>query len=425
MRVEPRTRPHDRRIHASDAGVDVGRPARITRDARVIALLILLIGAPSFAETSPRSRELTREGFGRAYALDFMESASLFERARVADPSDPAPARALAAVTWVQILFAQGVATFEAFVGDASDDAVRRPPVDPTLAANFMKNVTEAIALAEHRVTAARPDTDAQYQLGASTGLLALYRATVEGRTWAAFVEGRRAVRIMERVRERQPNHREATLILGMYRYAVSTLSWPKRMLAKAAGMPGDRAGGIELLELAATPPADTATDASLLLAVVYNRERRYAAAAHHLTRLRTRHPENRLLVLNAAATALAASRPADAAQAITAVLTSGPQFDRPPVLGERAMWFYIRGAARTALGAAGAAEDLQRALTSEPRDWIRARAHLELAKLALQAGDDAQATAQLEAAEKYGRRAGDSMSIEGARRLKQQRQAP
>ena len=337
--------------------------ARLTRDARAIGLLLILLnGLSSSAEASPLSRELTREGFGRAYELDFLESESLFKRARDADPSDPAPARAMAAIAWMQILFAQGVATFEAFVGDASDDTVQRPAVDHTLAAAFSENAAEAIALSKRQVPADETGIDAQYQLAASTGLLALYRATVEGRTWAAFVEGRRAVRIMERVRERQRNHRECALILGMYRYAVSTLSWPKRMLAKAAGMPGDRDGGIELLEFASTPPADTATDASLLLTVVYNRERRYSAAMQHLERLRERHPGNRLLVLNAAATALAASRPADAAKTITEALAVGPRFDQPAVLGERAMWFYLRGAARTALGEPGAAEDLQRA---------------------------------------------------------------
>ena len=382
-----------------------------------VLVLLLLTGAWS-ADASPASRALTQEGFKKAYALDFVESLSFFERARDADRSDPAPARAAAAITWMQILFGQGVATFEAFIGEATEDSVRRPTVDPTLAGRFIRDVTEAIELSDRQVGADRADVDARYQLGASTGLLALYRATVEGRTWAAFVEGRRAVRTMERVREQQPHHREAALILGMYRYAVSTLSWPKRMLARAAGMPGDRDGGIELLESAASPSSATATDAALVLIVVYNRERRHAAAMHHLKRLRDRHPENRLIELNAAATALAASEPARAADTVTSALARGPRFDRPAVLGERAMWFYIRGAARAALRARGATEDLQRALTSEPRDWIRARTHLELAKLALLAGDEARALAELDAAERYGRRAGDSVPVKEARRL-------
>ena len=391
--------------------------------AVALGLVVLRLMGQSSAEASPQSRELTREGFNSAYASDFAKSALLFERARKADPSDPAPARAAAAVTWMQILFAQGVATFEAFVGEASADSVRRPPVDQTLADRFLTCVNEAIVLSERQVTADPRDIEAQYQLGASTGLLALYRATVEGRTWAAFVEGRRAVRTMERVRALQQDHREAALILGIYRYAVSTLSWPKRVLANAAGMPGDREGGIKLLELAASRSAETATDASLVLSVIYNRERRHGEAMRHLTQLQERHPENRLLVLNAAATALAGSEPARGADAVTSILTRAPRFDQPAVLGERAMWFYIRGAARTALRAPGATEDLQRALTSEPRDWIRARTHLELAKLALHAGDEAQTSAHLEAAERYGRRAGDRVPVEGARRLRSQQE--
>lgn len=121
----------------------------------------------------------------------------------------------------------------------------------------------DAVRLAQSQLAVRPDDTDVQYQLGASSGLLALYRGTVEGRTLAAFTEGRRAVAIMERIRERDSGHREAALLPGIYRYAVSTLSWPKRMLAAAAGMAGDGDGGIRLLETAASEPAETATDAA------------------------------------------------------------------------------------------------------------------------------------------------------------------
>lgn len=383
-----------------------------------LVLLVLLIAALSSAHASTRSRALTRQGYAEAYALNFPESLGTFAEARRADPRDPAPARAIAAITWMEILFAQGVATFEAFQGDASGDSVQRPTVDPAMAARFLTSAREAIQLAEQQVESNPTDAEALYQLGASTGLLALYRATVEGRTWAGFVEGRRAVRLMERVRQQQKGHREAALILGMYRYAVSTLSWPKRMLASAAGMPGDRAGGIAFLEAAAAPPAETETDASLLLVIVYNREGRHAEALRHLRQLREQHPGNRLLVLNTAATALAASDPAAAAETISASLTTQPNFDRPRVLGERAMWYYVRGAARVALSDVRAADDLRQALASGPRDWIRARTHLELARLALQSGDERQAKLELQAAERYGRLGADDRTIEKAKGL-------
>jgi tetratricopeptide (TPR) repeat protein len=395
-------------------------PAYAARAGLVV--LVLLCVALSSAHASARSRALTRQGYTAAYELNFPESRAIFNEARRIDPADPAPVRALAAVTWMEILFAQGVATFEAFKGDASGDSVQRPAVDHSLTTRFVDVGTAAIQLAEQQVASRPADADAWYQLGASTGLLALYRATVEGRTWAAFVDGRRAVRTMERVRQQQQEHREAALILGMYRYAVSTLSWPKRMLAGAAGMPGDRDGGIALLETAAAVPADTATDASLLLTIIYNREGRYADALRHLRQLRERHPANRLLALNAAAMALAGSDPAGAADTISATLTPLPNFDDPRVLGERAMWYYIRGAARVALGDMHATEDLRHALASDPRDWIRARTHLELAKFALQSGDHAQAKLELEAADRYSRRGADGETIERAKRLWRER---
>src|SRR5688500_405371 len=404
---------------ARKPGLDL-TPAKAGRASLI--LLGLLTRALSSAEASTRSRALTRQGYSEAYELNFPESTAIFAEARRADPADPAPVRAIAAVTWMQILFAQGVATFEAFQGDASGDSVQRPTADHSLTTRFLTSAQEAIRLAEQQVAATPADADALYQLGAGTGLLALYRATVEGRTWAGFVEGRRAVRLMERVRQHQKDHREAALILGMYRYAVSILSWPTRMLASAAGMPGDRSGGIALLESAAALPAETATDASLLLFIVYNREGRHAEALRHLRQLRERHPGNRLLVLNAAAMALVTSDPAAAADTITTGLAAQPNFHEPRVLGERAMWYYIRGAARVTLNDVRAADDLRQALVSGPRDWIRARTHLELARLALLSGDQRQAKLELEAAERYGRLGADNGTVERAKQLWRER---
>ncbi len=399
-------------------GVALTHTHRTAAARASLIVLVLLTTGLSSAYGSTRSRALTRQGYSEAYELNFPESASILGEARRADPLDPAPARALAAITWMEILFAQGVATFEAFQGDASGDSVQRPSVDAALTTRFLALAGEAIKLAEQHVATAPTDTDALYQFGASTALLALYRATVEGRTWAAFVEGRRAVRTMTRVRQQDKQHREAALILGMYRYAASTLSWPKRMLASAAGIPGDRAGGIALLEAAAAPPAETATDAALLLVIVYNREGRHADAMRHLRQLRERHPANRLLALNAAATALATCDAAAAVATITAGLATHPKFDQPRVLGERAMWYYIRGAARAKLADHGAVDDLREALASNPRDWIRARTHLEFARLALQSGDERQARLELDAAARYGGRGGDSVAVSAAEQL-------
>jgi hypothetical protein len=48
----------------------------------------------------------------------------------------------------------------------------------------------------------------------------------------------------------------------------------------------------------------------------------------------------------------------------------------------------------------------------------VRARAHLELAKLALRDGQTQRARAELDSAEQFGRRAGDDVAVRQARQL-------
>lgn len=389
-----------------------------TRAITCVSVIVGALSSNAMVSASPHSRALTRDGYSLAYDLRFSESLNVFASARAADPSDPAPVRAAAAVTWMELLFAQGAATFAAFEGDASSDEISRPVVPPELEERFLTHVQTAIQLAEHQLSNRPHDGDAQYQVAASSALLALYRGTVEGRTLAAFTEGRKAVRIMGRIRERDAGHREAALVPGIYRYAVSTLSWPKRTLAAAFGMAGDRDGGIALLETAAADLAETASDASLVLMVVYNREGRHMDALRHLRQLRLRHPRNRLLRLNLAATALAGSEAALAEREVTEAFADGIAFSEPAALGERGLWFYTRGVARVLLGRNDALADMRESVRANPRDWVRARAHVELGRIAVQSGKPEEARVQFAAALHYAKECGDKALADMAKRL-------
>src|SRR5687768_4240504 len=72
------------------------------------AVALCLVTGGSTLEASPESRRLTREAYDLAYDLRFTDSLALLSRARAVDPADSAPVRAVAAVSWVQILCAQG-----------------------------------------------------------------------------------------------------------------------------------------------------------------------------------------------------------------------------------------------------------------------------------------------------------------------------
>ena len=384
---------------------------------RRIALIVIAVATCSPpAAASPASRTATRAAYALAYELRFPEALALLESAERADPGDPAPPRAVAAITWMEILFAQGVATFEAFSGQPSRGSVSRPEVPAELTRRFLTYAERATGASNTQGARDAEDRDAEYQRAATAGLLALYRSTVEGQTLAAFREGRRAVAAMQRIRAADPRHRESALIPGIYQYAVSTLPLHLRLLATIGGLPGDREGGIALLEIAAGEGADTATDASLVLMTVYNREGRAEDAFRHLARLQRRHPGNRLLRLNTAASALASGKPQIAEREVTLGLPLVLRNEPPHVAGELALWMYTRGAARAEIRHPDAAADLQECLRAHPRAWVKGRAHLALGKLALLEGRAAAAQADLQQAAHYARESGDEVSVQAVK---------
>ncbi|HMC75986.1 MAG TPA: hypothetical protein VKH34_02595, partial [Vicinamibacterales bacterium] len=333
------------------------------------------------------------------------------------DPADPAPERAIAAITWMELLFSQGAATFEAFTGQASKSDVARPTPPPALVARFTAHIKKAMALAEAGLTP-RADADAHYQMGATAALSAIYRATVEGKTVGALGEGRRAVKEMQIARKLAPGKREPALVLGLSEYTVSTLAFPVRWLAGLTGLGGNRGDALALLEQAASGGADTEADALLVLMVVYNREGNHAAASDRLARLRARFPQNRLLYLNAAVTAIEAGQYDSAERDLIAGLTSR-DLQSPPVAGEHALWLLKRGTARAALGrATDALTDLSSALAAAPRDWVRGRTHFELARLALARREAAEAARQLQLAIEFGEKGGDADAVKAAQSL-------
>jgi tetratricopeptide (TPR) repeat protein len=380
-------------------------------------IICTLIGFSAVrADGSPLSRARTRAGYALAYELQFPDCYNALAEAIAADPGDPAPRRAVAAVTWIEILFTQGVATFEAFTGEISKGDVIRPTTPPFLVERFHRMIGEARRLAEQQLTQSG-DADSHYQIGATAALSALFSATVEGRTLGALSQGRRAVSAMERARERDPGKRETALILGMSQYTISTMSWPVRTLARVSGLSGDRETGLALLREAATPGTETESDALLLLMIVDNREGRPIDALPRLAYLQRLHPRNRLLWLNHAATALAASQPHEAEQALSTGIARHDWDAGPTVLGEVALWFAQRGTARARLRRdEDAVIDLQRGLQADPRDWVRGRIHSQLGDLALTAGKRTEARQEFEMALDFSERGGDRIAVKEVR---------
>jgi len=336
-----------------------------------------------------------------------------------AHPDDPAAHRALASVLWLNMLFQRGAITVDHYLGSFSRTQIEmsKPPAD--LDAEFRKHVARAIQIAEARSTAAPRDPQARYDLGAAVGLQASHIATVQGKMFAGFKAARRAYDEHEKVLELDGRRKDAGLVVGTYRYAISTLSLPLRMMAYVVGFGGGRERGIQILQETAAQGGESRTDAMFALVLVHNREKRYDDAMRILEELRRMHPRNRLIVLEAGATALRGGRASQADLLLTEGLAMVAREKRPLMPGEEALWRYKRGAARAALNNFEAARaDLDAASGAGAQDWVRGRAQAELARLAMRGGDHAGARAFAGRAETLCRQGSDPVCVEDARRL-------
>lgn len=383
-----------------------------------LLLLAALLLAPDAAAASPESAALRARATAHAYSLDYDLAARDMEAAVAADTRDVAARRGLAMIPWLMISFRRGAVTVDDYLGSISKQnvAMREPPAD--LAARFHERIAAALALAEQEAAARPRDANALYELGATVGLQASYVATVEGKILDGFRAARRAYNLHEEVLEIDPARKDAGLIVGMYRYVVSQLSLPLRMLAYVVGFGGGAERGIQMIEEAAAHGGEASADAKFALVLLYNREGRYDEALATLAQLRRAFPRNRILWLEAGATALRAGRAADAERLLEEGMARTASDARPRMFGEEALWRLKRGTARLALGRADDAEsELRRVLGLEARTWVTGRAHAGLGKIADLRGNRAAAKAAFSRAVALAREGNDPLGAAAAER--------
>lgn len=377
----------------------------------------VLLATESFA--SPQSAAFRARAISLAYNLDYDDATREMTAAAKADPSDAAAERGLAMIPWLMISFRRGAVTVDDYLGSISKQnvAMRQPPAD--LAERFRLHIMRAMALAEQGVAARPNEAEAHFQLGSAVGLEASYVATVEGRVLGAFRAARRAYDAHEHVLELDPSRKDAGLVVGMYRYIVSQMSLPIRMLAYVAGFGGGKERGIQMIEEAAAHRSESAADAKFALVLLYNREARHGDALRVLAQLQREFPRNRILWLEAGATALRAGRAAEAERLLDEGLARLATDTRPRMFGEEALWHLKRGTARVALNRAADAEaDLRRALSLESRKWVAGRAHAELGKIADLRGNRAAAQREFERAVTLAAEDNDAIGEEAAGRF-------
>ena len=391
---------------------------RPTVAATALVLLGILLAPASAGTQSPRELRLRAADF--AYNLDHDEAFALLRQAVAVDPGDSVNHRELAAELWLDILFRSGAVTVDHYLGSftSANGLAKQPPQE--LDAEFKREISKAIELAEKRAAAAPRDPQAHFDLGSALGLQATYMASVEGHLLAGFRAAHRSYEEEERALQLDPQRKDAGLIVGTYRYIVSTLALPMRLMAYVSGFSGGKEVGLKMIEETAATHGENRTDAQFTLVLLYNRERRYDDAMRVLSELRREYPRNRLILLEAGATANRARRAGEAETLLTEGIDLLSHDTRPRIPGEAALWHYKRGAARVMLGhREDALTDLRIALSPDAAGWVQGRAHVELARLAQAQGDHGAVRREAEAAAALCEKNGDPICVAEAKKLK------
>ena len=320
-------------------------------------------------------------------------------------------------------MFLRGTMTVDDYFVGLTPKNVDLPEPPADLAATFAEHSTRAVELSEAMVKADADSPDAHYQFGASLGLAASYRATIMGETMGALKPAKLAYTAHERVLELDPTRKDAMLVIGTYRYLVSTLPLPIRLMARMVVFGGGREEGLRLIREAATHEGEARTEAEFGLVLLYNREREYAAAQNVIRGLKRRYPRNRVVWLESAATALRDDRPALAASALREGFSMLEGDKRARMQGEEALWRYLRGKTRLELKRdAAARRDLLVVLDLDARLWVTGRAHLELGRLADLAGHREEARRHYHQARTFCADGRDKRGANLAKRLKEGR---
>lgn len=347
----------------------------------------------SASSASMQSDALIGRAFDAAYNLDHADAIALLDKAIAASPNDPVAHHAAAVIAWLRIGFLRGSITVDDYLGSVSKPNINMQPPPPDEAQRYQRHITRALQLAEAALQQRPRDPNAHFRVGAIVGTQASYGATVEGKVLASFRAARRAYDAHETVLELDPSRKDAGLIVGTYRYVVSALSLPIRLMAYVAGFGGGKERGLMLIEQASAYSSLSQSDAKFALMLLYNREKRFDDALRVTGELQKRYPRNRQLWYEAGATLIRAGRFAEAEEVLSDGMRRRDADRRERMFGEDALWHYKRGVARARLGKVEAAgEDLQIPLAREARDWVRGRAHAELGQMAQKSGQREQA---------------------------------
>ena len=243
------------------------------------------------------------KGIKAMHNLDFEEARRHFQEVQQRFPDHPAGQYYLAANLFLRTLTKPSrllpllsILSRSKTFGENSEDKVDQDTVQ-----QFRSLTRQARLLAKARLERDSRDPVALYFLGATHGLSAAFRGTLEGSVVGAMREGSSGVDRHRELLKVDPGFHDAELSIGLYDYTVGALPLPVKVMAAIANFRGSKKRGLETLERVGREGRLERYISRLMLVILYKREKRYAEALERARELTASYPGNYLFKLAAA----------------------------------------------------------------------------------------------------------------------------
>ena len=263
----------------------------------LVSFALLLLSGP-FLQAEPALlpaplETLCKLGFKSLYSMDYAGARAHFEEMTRFDPKHPAGFVYLASAVWLEQLSSLRRLQSQIYNRNNAFFTAGQDSANPTVERSFYKNVEKGIARAEARIKTDNRDLAGLYYLGIAHGAIAGYESTVKRAFLSSMKNGTKAVDLHKKVLKLYPGFADAYVSVGTYNYVVGTLPFAAKLFLLLGGVHGSKVEGLKQLEKAASDGIFARDEASVILAVLYDREKRYEDAWNILRKLSEKYPRN------------------------------------------------------------------------------------------------------------------------------------
>lgn len=278
--------------------------------ARKMGTLLLVLSLVSGAlpaqsadvHTAALNRDpLVQQGFQQFYNLDYDGSLQTFQRVLQAHPSDPLAVDYVLSVVIFRELYREDLLDTTLYAHEGFLTGKHLTQEDFAVKAQVEDLSNQAINLADQRIKSSPNDVDALFSRGMAKSLRATYVGLVE----RGFISGLRLALSArsddEKVLQIDPKYIDAKMVVGIHLFVVGTLPGPLRLMAGMAGIHGDKAKGLALLEECAQHGVITSVESRTTMTIFLRHEARYQEAIKVAQSLKAQYPRDYLFALEVA----------------------------------------------------------------------------------------------------------------------------